>query len=551
MLLIEDDKMRQDGVSQLLIRYGYPHTAVSTIVEANDVLQNNGYASAIIASYQSGFLAQIAELRESSCEFLPVLLICDQLDDSLADQCNAAEIDGLLTRPLDALLLKSSLCSVLRMGQVRTYEREQRKQLLAHWQRIDLEHEVAVKIYNNVLCKNLLTTTAVKSVISPMALFNGDVLFVGKSPDDSLHLLLGDFTGHGLSSAVAALPTADMFYSMTKKGFSIKDILAEINSKLYKILPTNMFLAATAVSLYPDSKTLSLVTCGLPEHFLIDSRDASYRTIRSKNVPLGVIPNIEFEEQHYSVTGNHRLYLFTDGIFEAENPAGEAFGDARIIEAISGPKGGLDNLRIKLTEYSQELGQKDDISLVKLVCDVENVPWRTQDMDSLAQKLPPMRWKHSMEYEIEILKTMSPVPVMVNALMEIQGLQDHRQAIFMIVNELFANALDHGLLELDSRIKSTPEGFMEFYQLKEDRLRECSQGKIRFQFIHQPTDHGGRLIIKVTDSGQGFNWRQRTGQCLDENLGFSGRGLKMLETLCRSLAYHGRGNRVTAVFDWR
>lgn len=135
--------------------------------------------------------------------------------------------------------------------------------------------------------------------------------------------------------------------------------------------------------------------------------------------------------------------------------------------------------------------------------------------------------------------------------MEIQGLQDHRQSIFMIVNELFANALDHGLLELDSQIKSTPEGFMEFYELKEKRLQDCVKGKIRFQFIHQPLDAGGRLVIKVTDSGNGFCWQQRLQQSLDVNLGFSGRGLKLLETLCRSLTYHGRGNRVTAVFDWQ
>lgn len=551
MLLIEDDKIRQDGLSQVLNQIGYFHTTVAGIEAAERYLGDGGYVAAIIVSYSPGLLQGLQQLRDAVDDYLPILLICDQLDEVIVDGCEQSEVDGVLLRPIDAFLLKSTLISVLRMGQIRAYEREQRKQLLGHWQRIEQENEVAVKIYNNVLCKNLLATEVVQSLISPMALFNGDVLFVAKSPDDSLHLLLGDFTGHGLSASIAAIPTADMFYGMTQKGFSIKDIVAEINGKLYKMLPTNMFLAATIVSLYPDSKTLSLITCGLPEHFLVCEQGGSYKTIRSKNIPLGIQANMELEEQHFSVTGDCQLYLFTDGVFEAENTHGEAFGHGRIVEAITGSEGSLENLRAKLSSHSQELGQKDDISLIKLICDVENVPWRGNEARAQAPKMKPMHWKHSMEFEIDVLQLSNPVPVMVNALMEIQGLQEHRQSIFMIVNELFANALDHGLLGLDSKIKSTPEGFMEFYQLKEDRLKSCSEGQIRFLFVHRPRELGGRLTIKVTDSGEGFCWQQRHQQSLDVNSGFCGRGLKLLESLCSSLTYHGKGNRVTAVFDWQ
>lgn len=551
MLLIEDEQTRQQQLSALLGQLGYPHAAVFGIQEATAFFENGGYATVLIVAYKAGLLDELEVVRELSADYLPVLLICDDLDDDLLAEFSNADIDGIVVRPFNPFLLKGTIIAVLRMGQIRAYEREQRQQLLAHWQRIDLEHEVAVKIYNNVLCKNLLTTEAVQSVISPMALFNGDVLFVAKSPENHLHLLLGDFTGHGLSASIAAIPTADMFYGMTQKGFDLVDIVEEINSKLYKTLPTNMFLAATAVSLYPDSKSLSLITCGLPEHFLVDTRSNSYKVIGSKNLPLGIQASCELEEQHFAVTSDQHLFMFTDGVFEAENGDGEAFGSERIIAAIRGSDGGLDKLRGKLDEHRQFSGQKDDISLVKLICDVDNVPWRSDETQHQARAMKATRWKSSMEFEIDTLRAISPVPVMVNALMEIQGLQDHRQFIFMIVNELFANALDHGLLGLDSQIKTTPEGFMDFYQLKEQRLQHCDQGRIRFQFIHQPIDSGGRLIIKVTDSGNGFCWQQQQQQQLELNSGLSGRGLKLLESLCSSLTYHGKGNRVTAVFDWQ
>lgn len=155
-----------------------------------------------------------------------------------------------------------------------------------------------------------------------------------------------------------------------------------------------------------------------------------------------------------------------------------------------------------------------------------------------------------MEFDIDSLRLINPVPVMVNTLMEIQGLQNYRQDIFMIVSELFANALDHGVLGLDSGLKSSPEGFMRFYALKDERLQQLTQGKVRLLFIHQPTEQGGRLVVKVLDSGNGFDWHGR-GRAQASNEAYCGRGVILLETLCSSVVYHGCGNRVTAVFDWQ
>ena len=47
--------------------------------------------------------------------------------------------------------------------------------------------------------------------MSPMALFNGDVLLADISPTGSLMVLLGDFTGHGLPAAIGSMPLASIF----------------------------------------------------------------------------------------------------------------------------------------------------------------------------------------------------------------------------------------------------------------------------------------------------------------------------------------------------
>ena len=550
IVLLQDAGTDADSLQTLLLQHGYLCLSVASVEQLIEQLAHQAIDLLIITCQQLPWQS-IEDIRDTADSYLPILVISDQLTDSLLDQCAALEIDAVISRPINFGLLLLKIRSSLKLRKLYQHENEQKNQLLTYWQMSDLEHEVAAKLFNNVLKADFLETSAVEVVMSPMALFNGDLVLVGKTPENHLHLLLGDFTGHGLSASIAATPLADIFYGMTRKGFDISEITAEINAKLYKMLPANRFLAATLVALYPESQSMKTITCGLPEHFLVNHTDNSHIIIRSANFPLGIQGGVEFEEQIHHVSDDDCLYLLTDGIFEAENPQGELFGGERILNALrQSQQDAMQILQVKLGEHTGGSQQKDDNTLVKLVCAVNSVPWRSGDAQLKLKSVAATKWKQMMEFDISSLREINPVPVMVNTLMEIQGLQNYRQDIFMIVSELFANALDHGVLALDSALKNSPEGFMQFYALKEDRLQQQQHGKIRLLFIHQPTEQGGRLIFKVSDSGKGFDWRRDRNR-LETNLGFSGRGVKLVETLCSSLVYHGCGNRVTAVFDWR
>ncbi|PPD35617.1 MAG: response regulator receiver protein [Methylomonas sp.] len=551
ILLLADDNAQQQELAQQLLGVGYYCYAVSSISEAAAFIVSKAEVELLILLTQARLSPELQTLRGLVDIYLPVIVVSERVDEALLDHYHDAGIDSYITLPVNIRLLDNTIRSALRMRQLYHDQVRQCQQLLSFSQNVELEQDLAAKVYNSVLQSNLLQTEAVKADMSPLALFNGDVLLVEKTPDNHLYLLLGDFTGHGLTASVGAIPVADIFYSMARKGFALSDIVQAINLKLHKILPVNMFLAATAVALYPDSKTLSLITCGLPEHFIVNDRDSSYQTVYAKNFPLGITECIDLDIQNFRVDKHHHLFLMTDGVFEAENSQGQVFGALPILDALRQNLNlSIDTLKASLAEHTQGSTQQDDISIVELVCDVENIPWQASHKVQTVQPIKALHWKAGMEFDIDALRQVNPVPVIVNALMEIQGLQHFRQAIFLIVSELFANALDHGVLKLDSNLKKNPDGFMRFYQLREDRLSNWGQGRIGFLFRHQPTEQGGRLTIKVRDSGDGFNWSKHINT-LDDNESLSGRGVKLLETLCSSLTYQGKGNRVTAVFDWK
>ena len=161
-----------------------------------------------------------------------------------------------------------------------------------------------------------------------------------------------------------------------------------------------------------------------------------------------------------------------------------------------------------------------------------------------------MHWSNRLILEADTLRDVDPLPLLMQAVIDVQGLQDHRERIYMVLAELFFNALDHGLLEMDSRLKETPHGFGEYYGQRNKRLADLREGRIEIELCHDKTETGGRLLIKIKDSGAGFDFEAKTG-ALAANDEKSGRGMELIRSLCDQVVYSEGGTRAEASYFWQ
>jgi len=482
-------------------------------------------------------------------KYVPIVFISGVDSDDYLQRCIDVGADDFVYKPFNALALKAKINSLLRVQQLYQRQYSQKQQLLEYQHQAVQEQEIAATLYKNIVHAGFYDTPEVKYRLSPMALFNGDIFLVAKTPGNQLYALLGDFTGHGLAASVGAGPAAEIFYGMAEKGFGISEIIIEINRKMHKLLPVNMFLAATIVAFFPDTGSISLITCGLPDHYLFNRTSKNLQVIVSKNLPLGIIDSFEPDVQTLPISKENFLYLFTDGVIEAENILGEQFDAPGVIHSIESNAHGYEAVLNALDTHTKDREQQDDITFVELDCNISGAEWMQATTKKVHKKLVALSWKNSMEFHSSTLQHINPVPMVINSIMEIQGFIEHREAIFLIVTELFANALEHGLLGLDSKIKQSSEGFMQYYSAREERLAQLSDGYIKMSFNHQPTDAGGKLIIKMQDSGQGFDFSNVSSD-LEQNEQSFGRGISLLLNLCKEVEYSGNGNRVKAVYEW-
>ena len=324
------------------------------------------------------------------------------------------------------------------------------------------------------------------------------------------------------------------------------DAIKMINSdtaRKHKIIPLNYD---------PVRSTLSVWNGGLPDILLCSG--SGYQRIHSRHLPLGVsddsrvLRNVEL----LPLPPGSRLLLYSDGLTDAVNPAGQRYDEQRLEAAVrSGCEAGslFDGIVDSVHAFRQKSERSDDLTLVEIDCEaIAGLVSGQADRPALRRR--PAVWQLRFDLGLDVWREIDPLPAVVQMVTDIQGLHEHKERLYIIIGELLSNALDHGLLRLDSGLKTDPRGFVQYYVNRAATLATLREGMISIEIGHRPLESGGRLTIHVVDSGPGFDHRQQIRNLL-ENTAHSGRGVSLASSLCESLTYHGHGNHVEAVYRWQ
>lgn len=489
--------------------------------------------------------------------FVPVIFLTATSDSEGLAKCVESGGDDFLTKPYNRVLLQARIDALLRIRELYNTVQEQRNELADHQKRLDRERQLAKRLFTNIVETGSLDLPYMQSMLSPMSLFSGDILLAAPKPSGGLHVLLGDFTGHGLAAATGALPVSSIFYGMTTKGYSIAEIVSEINTKLKIILPTDMFLAACVIDVNPGSHTLSVWNGGIPPIVIYGEEEQEIiRTLPPRHLPLGIANEDSFNRrvEVMEMRQDDRIYIYSDGITEAVNPEGEMFGRQRLENIFINNTSSeelFNEIRSALIKYQAGRAQQDDMTMIELRYNQQQLE-DTIFIDKSQLKLAEQsssEWNFSMDLGADLLTHFDPLPLLIQAVCDMQSFRGQRQQLYTVFSELFSNALDHGILNLDSDLKGTADGFAKYYMEREARLLNLNEGSIKINVAHRPHEDGGLLTIRIEDSGDGFDFKRKQ-VALEKNVGNAGRGIQLLDSICEKIEYFGKGNIVEATYRW-
>ncbi|MDP2143624.1 MAG: SpoIIE family protein phosphatase [Gallionella sp.] len=396
----------------------------------------------------------------------------------------------------------------------------------------------------------------VRILINPATHYSGDLILTARTPDGHLHVLLADAVGHGLIAAMNLLPLSQVFSAMSKKGFPVARIAEELNAKIYRLMPADRFVGAALVSVNFRDRVIEVWNGGIPPPILVGIEGEVLHEWRSRHLPLGILGeegfSSEVEAFHYEQEG--QLFLFSDGLSEAESPVGQQFGSARIHEVLSRnlPDYRFDALARALKQHLQGKPAHDDVSLAMVSLPLQE----EEDREGPACRLSPSggeetgsRWKLSFRLGEDELKYLDAVPLLTQIVGKIHAAAEHHAALYVILSELFNNALDHGLLKLDSGLKHGAEGFEHYLHLRETRLGALRGASIEIEIENVMFEGRYGVKIRVRDSGEGFDHAALFSGAGDSPLSAQhGRGLALVRGVAYRLEFFGKGNEAVAYY---
>lgn len=510
----------------------------------------------------AGGLALAQELQNHAApERQAVILIADQFDANLLTQALADGCDACLPKPVDGACLDKRLA-------VLTQQFDTQRASASHLARLAeyLEAEEAdLRIARHLIEHQLLPDgigryddPAVQSWRLSCPALGGDMLSVSRTPSGVLHVLLADAKESGLSAYVSLLPLINPFYRMTEKGFPLASIVRELNSKLRQTLPPERKVAAQLVAVDRREGIVGVWNGGMPEAFMLDGFGRHLREFGLQHEPFGVLDDEAFDEriEQHAFTPGEQLVMATDGLLDCLDGAGQRFGKQGLLDTLAGlPRSSRRAEAVASIEaLLGDAAAKDDMSLVLIDCERE-----ADAIVPLGQKPAhagmPGNWFFEIRLGASELGRLDVVPLLLHVVGQFHLGGDCGGKLFIILSELFNNALDHGVLRLDSRLKQSPDGMETWLERREESLARLEDGEVRLsveQFLEE-----GRVWLRLVcrDSGPGFDvdgvldeMRQRHTGCHPDMLPF-GRGLLLLQNMAHSVEYGGGGSMVTVLLE--
>lgn len=204
----------------------------------------------------------------------------------------------------------------------------------------------------------------------PCDIVSGDIYNVLLTPEGHLNGFVGDVTGHGVASALMTM-MMQIGLDQLKGSINPGELLHEMNSL---IAQRNTDKSATGIcfSITPEGE-LTAAHGGHPPMLIIPADGSPAFVFKEGGIPLGMFqePPLPYIEETYFLQTGDIIAVYTDGLTERENPAGELFGVERLVSFLekhrySGIYKLMEELNERLKRFADGNQCNDDLTCLIL-----------------------------------------------------------------------------------------------------------------------------------------------------------------------------------------
>lgn len=380
LTLIADDQPDVLAALRLLLRgAGYQIEAVSSpaaVLEAirkrdfDLVLMDLNYARDT-TSGQEG-LDLISNIRTLDST-LPVVVLTAWGSVELAVEAMHRGVRDFVQKPWDNSQLLRSLRMQIELGRKRRQQQRLDAATRSASDHLQQDLSDSQEIQEALLPHELPAIAGVEVAVSwqPAFAVSGDYFDVIKFSDRHTAICIADVAGKGMPAALMMSNMQAVLKSCASDVVAPADLCARVNSVICHNIVSHRFISCFYALLDTKSRKLSFSNAGHCPPMLV--RDGDCVRLKEGGPVLGIFPDRLYSQDEVELRSGDCVVLYTDGVTEARNAAGEEFGEERLQELLTlGHRLHATELRDRVMNAVREFSdgqQYDDATLLVLTVD--------------------------------------------------------------------------------------------------------------------------------------------------------------------------------------
>ena len=378
--MVDDDPLSRRLLLRALDR-DYEVVETQSGFEAMQCLEGDGPAL-VVLDYQMPELngAQVCELirgsPNSEVAQSPIIMLTAHSNAQHEIECLRSGADDFVTKPVNIAVLRARIDTHLRLHSLRKQLRAQNAEL-ENWRRRHEEDLEAARLTQQAILPARLPSLpgwGFAAHYHPLMRIGGDIYDWVKAPGGPLLVWMSDATGHGASAALLTALSKLLFRHAAAETQSPAGIMDYVEREFQTVFKGRSFMTAGCLALAPEGGGISFCGAGQPP-LLVARRTGGVDFMRSTRPPLGVNMEARSIEESCHLAAGEAILLYTDGLYEMQNPGGERLGNEALAGLLRPPSPGstaaewIFNIIGKATAYADSVLFPDDIAAFAAVRD--------------------------------------------------------------------------------------------------------------------------------------------------------------------------------------
>ena len=209
---------------------------------------------------------------------------------------------------------------------------------------------------------------AIRAAMRPANTVGGDYFDVIDLGPGRIAVVVGDVAGKGMPAALLMALLQGSLRTLITAGFRGPELISKLNDHLFANIPSNRLITLFYGELDMATGTLLYVNAGHNPPYRLPAEGATERLIAS-GMALGIVPSAEFEAREARLDPGDRVFLYTDGVTEAESPGDVEYGEPRLEAYLAAGHGASDQeliegVRADVMSFCGSAPPRDDMTLM-------------------------------------------------------------------------------------------------------------------------------------------------------------------------------------------